>query len=142
MVAKGLERACMFSAWKKRWAETRADVAGKEVDDLLARVTGAHAGDRDLVFRAFDEALRGLQDTQGDPANWSDDTRREVARVMMQTARRMVTDRRNSIEGEMDRVSSYGAALLSLYCECQTLPGATAKEAVRRIEEWHASTRG
>ena len=124
----------MFSGIKRRWAEARADVAAKEVEDFIRRFHDSGRASQGWAFRAFD----AVYSANGDVSNLSDDHKRALAKQYMQWARSAFHGSQNSMSGQLDAMSAPGAALLSLYYEALTLPGPAARHIVDVIDDWYA----
>ncbi|MFK4507068.1 hypothetical protein LPJ38_26880 [Bradyrhizobium daqingense] len=126
----------MFEGIKKRWAEARAIEANKEVVDVLQRFNRMDALDQQLVTRAF-EAM-----TSEIPDSLSNSEKAEMAKGIMKAARAAFSTRGDNLMAHTSRVSAFGGALVSLYLECQTLPGEQAIRTVALIDDWKRRTVG
>lgn len=125
----------MFEGIKRRWAEARATEARKEVEDALRRWRAMNALDQQLVVSAF-EAM-----TSEIPSSLSNAEKAEMAKGIMKAARAAFSTRGNNVMAHTSRVSAYGGALVSLYLECQTLPGEQATSTVALIQNWKQTGR-
>jgi len=130
----------MFSAIKKRWAEARADVIGKQLKDALERYDAMNPNDRYFVFSAFDTVLSDLEDQLGPLANWTSEQRKATAKQIMDASRQSFNTPGSGVHAETSRLGAHGGAFLSLYLELQTLPGSQAISLVKAIEDWRKST--
>lgn len=134
----------MFEGIKRRWAEARADIVSKQVDDILQRYERMNPNDRHWVFSGFDNVLSELEEQFGPAAKWNADDKKQVAKEIMQGAQKAFNTRGDNMSADMTRLSAHGAALVSCHLELQTLPGAQAARTVAAIERWreHSRTSG
>ncbi|WP_369725160.1 hypothetical protein AB8Z38_11590 [Bradyrhizobium sp. LLZ17] len=128
----------MFESIRRQWAVARADVLSKQVDDILQRYERMNSNDKYWVFSAFNSVLSELEDQLGSFAHWSNEQKKQLAKQIMLSAQKALTERGNNIAAETTRISAHGGALLSLYLELQTLPGDQAASIVEAIENWRA----
>ncbi|MBP0115388.1 MULTISPECIES: hypothetical protein [Bradyrhizobium] len=120
----------MFEGIKRRWAEARATEARKEVEDTLRRWYAMNALDQHLVVSAFEAMTSEMPDAL------SNAQKAQMAKGIMKAARTAFSTRGDNVVAHTSRVSAFGGALVSLYLECQTLPGEQATRTVALIENW------
>jgi hypothetical protein len=126
----------MFANLRKRWAEARADVVSKQVDDILRRYERMNSADKGLVVSAFESCLSELEDQAGGIEQWTPEQTTQVAKEIMTAAQNGFNTRGSMTFAQMTRISAHGGALLSLYLELRGLPGGRAVESKTKIEEW------
>jgi hypothetical protein len=126
----------LFEGIKKRWAEARADVAWKEIQDILLRYDRMDTNSRHFVSSAFDAVLSDVEENLGSLSEWSIEQKKECAKQLMISSRAAFATRGDSVHAVTTRLGAHGGALLSLYIECQTLPGSKAKAAVGAVYNW------
>ncbi|MGY3149699.1 hypothetical protein ACVWYQ_006698 [Bradyrhizobium sp. USDA 3397] len=124
----------MFEGIKRRWAEARATEARKEVEDTLRRWYAMNAPDQHLVVSAFEAMMSEM------PNSLSNAEKSEMAKGIMKAARTAFSTRGDNLMAHTSRVSAFGGALVSLYLECQTLPGEQAIHTITLIDDWRRRT--
>lgn len=108
----------MFKKIRSRWREARGDVLRKEVEDSICRLRAAAADVNARCAETFAIAYQQIIKEYGPLSNVSNDAKRAISKVLLQTAK-------TSFDLNMGR--GYGLALLSAHLEAQTLPGEDAK---------------
>ncbi|MEA2864107.1 MAG: hypothetical protein QOC84_2063 [Bradyrhizobium sp.] len=126
----------MFEGIKKRWAEARADVASKEVEDILQRFSKMNVLDRQLIVSAFSTMLFELQDQFGTAISITAKEKEHLAKGIKGAAQKAYVTPGDNLFAHTSRVSAYGGALLALYLELQTFPGDQAVRVTASIEDW------
>jgi hypothetical protein len=126
----------MFEALKNRWAEARADVARKELVEIINRYNQLSLPDKYWVFSAFEATASSIDDNFGELANLSREQNSQLAKSIAESSRMAAKQSQNSFHGYTSRIGSMGGYLFSLYCEAQTLPGHDALAIIKQIDEW------
>ncbi len=126
----------MFASIRRRWAEARADVVSKQVEDILQRYERMNPNDKYWVSSAFASVLSELEDQFGPVAKWDAEHKKQVANQIMKGAQQAFTTRGGNTFAETTRLGAHGGALVSCYLELQTLPGDQAADVVGTIEGW------
>src|SRR4051812_16733170 len=104
----------MFESVKRRWAEARGDVVGKQVDDILLRFDRMNPNSQYFVTSAFSSVLSELEDRLGLLNQWSREDKQSVAKQIMVSARQAYATRGDLTFAETSRLGAEGTALLSL----------------------------
>ena len=131
----------MFESIRRHWAEARADVVSKQVEDILQRYERMNPNDRYWVSSAFDSVSSELEEQLGPVAQWDAEHKRQVAKQIMQRAQQTFTTRGDNMFAKTSRLGAHGGALVSCYLELQTLPGDQAAKLVGAIEGWRERAR-
>jgi hypothetical protein len=118
----------MFGGIKKRWAEARAIDAKKDRWDRM------NALDQQLVTSAFEAMMSEI------PASLDNSAKAEMSKGIMKAARADFSTRGDNLMAHTSRVSAFGGALVSLYLECQILPGEQATRTITLINDWKRRT--
>jgi hypothetical protein len=126
----------MFDGIRRQWAEARADVVSKQVNDILQRYERMNPNDRYWVFSAFNSVLSEVEDQLGSITQWSTEQKKQIAKQIMSSAQKAFNARGNNTAAETTQLSAHGGALLSLYLELQTLSGDQAASVAEAIESW------
>jgi hypothetical protein len=126
----------MFDRLKSRWAEARADVARKELDDILNRYERFDRGDKYWVFSAFRDVSNSVQEDIGEIKDIPATQKKLIAKSIAEDSRQAARQTQDSIHGHTSRIGAMGGYLVSLYIEAQTLPGSEAERIINSIEKW------
>jgi hypothetical protein len=126
----------MFESIRKHWAQARADVVSKQVEDILQRYERMNPNDKYWVFSAFEHMLSEVEDQHGALAEWNAERKSQIAKQIMHSAQKAFSARGDNMSAETTRLGANGGALLSCYLELQTVPGNQADKVVVTIEGW------
>jgi hypothetical protein len=125
----------VFESIRRQWAEARANVVSKQVEDMQ-RYERMNPNDRYWVSSGFDAVLTELEEQLGPVAQWDADHKKQVAKQIMQGAQQAFGARGDNMSAEATRLHAHGGALVSCYLELQTLPSDQADSVTRAIEGW------
>jgi hypothetical protein len=126
----------LFESLKQRWAEARADVIAKSVDDILQRYQAMSQTDRYLVISAFESVHSSLEEKFGDLAQLLPAQKKEIARHVYKTVREAGSARGSNLQAQMSRIGAHGGALFSYFLELQSVPGHQAVGVRAAITTW------
>jgi hypothetical protein len=126
----------MFESIRRHWAQARADVVSKQVEDILQRYERMNPNDKYWVFSPFEHMLSEVEDQHGALAEWNAERKSQIAKQIMHSAQKAFSARGDNMSAETTRLGANGGALLSCYLELQTLPGDQADKVVVTIEGW------
>ena len=130
---------------ERRWAEARADVISKMVEDILRRYQRMHSGDKYLVVLAFEHSLHAREDDLDDEdkdaaiAEMNAEQKEGLATFLMKSTPAFAKTRGSGVYAGTSWISAEGVALLSFYVELQALPGHQAMGLVKAIEDWRSA---
>jgi hypothetical protein len=129
----------LFEGIKKGWAEARASMASKEVEDILTRYNRMDPNSRYFVSSGFSSVLSALEDQHGPLDGLGIEQKKRFAKELITECRRAFQVGGDGIHAQTTRLGAHGGALLALHLELQTLPGNRAKTAVETINRWRTS---
>lgn len=108
----------MFKGLKNRWAEARADVLRKEVEDIIARAQSLDEEVNFYISQHLINALESVERNCGPLKNMSNDGKKTIAKDLSDLAKKSF---------DLDMGKGYGIFLCSAHIESQVLPGDNAR---------------